>query len=625
MLPLISCLLALCPLAVLAGPAPELQKRSITCLKIGDNATATWKNAAGQTCTFTGVVGSNFGTNPAGTGDYSCNGRCGAGCSGSSLGNAYTQDCFSHDMCSFFNNASGGESDPNCGAAFKDAVDDTAFGTLRGCGESNPNPPNPQGVGGQIVMSWMFRMYKFADSERANSEKSQFFKVGWAKVMDDSGPGAHDRRGREEHRRLDLWYLGSSTGTCPDWKPPMTPSKDDVYMCLPKKNHCSLSQHRPKVAQTTRAHIAAVELIQEAASLADYSVSELIPPSYFPKMAGESTGTRPKVLLLGTIDHADEAWSKLSAKADIVTPTSTDRASFLAECASGAFAGVVAAYRTFVSGRTTGRIDAELLAALPPTLRFICHNGAGYDQIDVAACTAAGVRVSNTPSAVDDATADAGIFLMLGALRNFGPGMQSCRNGEWIGKPAPALGHDPRGKVLGILGMGGIGRNMAKKAAVFGMKIRYYNRTRLSAELEADCGAEYVDFDTLLATSDVLSLNLPLNPKTRHTISHAEFAKMKTGVVVVNTARGAVMDEAALVAALDSGRVASAGLDVYEEEPKVHPGLLANHRCLLVPHMGTYTEETQTKMEEVAISNIVAALEKGQLVTGVPEQSGLTF
>ncbi|KAI7930696.1 glyoxylate reductase [Pyricularia oryzae] len=481
MLPLISCLLALCPLAVLAGPAPELQKRSITCLKIGDNATATWKNAAGQTCTFTGVVGSNFGTNPAGTGDYSCNGRCGAGCSGSSLGNAYTQDCFSHDMCSFFNNASGGESANN-----------------------------------------------------------------------------------------------------------------------PRTHRC-------------------------AASLADYSVSELIPPSYFPKMAGESTGTRPKVLLLGTIDHADEAWSKLSAKADIVTPTSTDRASFLAECASGAFAGVVAAYRTFVSGRTTGRIDAELLAALPPTLRFICHNGAGYDQIDVAACTAAGVRVSNTPSAVDDATADAGIFLMLGALRNFGPGMQSCRNGEWIGKPAPALGHDPRGKVLGILGMGGIGRNMAKKAAVFGMKIRYYNRTRLSAELEADCGAEYVDFDTLLVTSDVLSLNLPLNPKTRHTISHAEFAKMKTGVVVVNTARGAVMDEAALVAALDSGRVASAGLDVYEEEPKVHPGLLANHRCLLVPHMGTYTEETQTKMEEVAISNVVAALEKGQLVTGVPEQSGLTF
>ncbi|KAI6380286.1 hypothetical protein MCOR25_001713 [Pyricularia grisea] len=342
-------------------------------------------------------------------------------------------------------------------------------------------------------------------------------------------------------------------------------------------------------------------------------------------MAGESTGARPKVLLLGTIDHAEEAWANLSAKADIVTPTSTDRASFLAECASGAFAGVVAAYRTFVSGRTTGRIDAELLAALPKTLRFVCHNGAGYDQIDVAACTAAGVRVSNTPSAVDDATADAAIFLVLGALRNFGPGMRSCRAGEWIGNPAPALGHDPRGKVLGILGMGGIGRNMAKKAAVFGMKIRYYNRTRLSAELEAECGAEYVDFDTLLATSDVLSLNLPLNPKTRHTISHAEFAKMKPGVVVVNTARGAVMDEAALVAALDSGRVASAGLDVYEEEPKVHPGLLANHRCLLVPHMGTYTEETQTKMEEVAISNVVAAIEQGQLVTGVPEQSGLTF
>ncbi|TLS29936.1 hypothetical protein PpBr36_03526 [Pyricularia pennisetigena] len=482
MLPLVSCLLALWPLAALAGPSLELQKRSVTCLKPGDTATATWTNSAGQTCTFTGIVGSNFGANPAGSGDYSCNGRCGAGCSGTSLGNAYTQDCFSHDMCSFFNNASGGASDPNCGAAFDAAIDDTAFGTLRGCGQSNPNPPN--------------------DVSK--------------------------------------------------------PTTQPIYPQPP----------------TTSAH---------------------------------------------------EAWANLSAKADIVTPISTDRASFLAECASGAFAGVVAAYRTFDSGRVTGRVDAELLEALPDTLRFVCHNGAGYDQVDVAACTAAGVRVSNTPSAVDDATADAGIFLMLGALRNFGPGMRSCRAGEWLGTPAPALGRDPRGKVLGVLGMGGIGRNMARKAAVFGMKIRYHNRTRLSAELEADCGAEYVDFDTLLATSDVLSLNLPLNPKTRHTISHAEFAKMKPGVVVVNTARGAVMDEAALVAALDSGRVASAGLDVYEEEPKVHPGLLANHRCILVPHMGTYTEETQTKMEEVAISNVVAAVEKGQLVTGVPEQSGVTL
>lgn len=137
--------------------------------------------------------------------------------------------------------------------------------------------------------------------------------------------------------------------------------------------------------------------------------------------------------------------------------------------------------------------------------------GAGYDQIDIPACTARSILVSNTPSAVDDATADINIFLLLGALRNLPGSMAALREGKWRGSPPPALGHDPQGKVLGILGMGGIGRNVSRKAAVFGMRVRYHNRTRLPEEVERECGAEYVDFDTLLAESDVLSLNLPLN------------------------------------------------------------------------------------------------------------------
>lgn len=159
---------------------------------------------------------------------------------------------------------------------------------------------------------------------------------------------------------------------------------------------------------------------------------------------------------------------------------------------------------------------------------------------------------------------------------------------------------------------------MAVKAITLGMKIQYYSRNRLSpAQEKASGNAKYVSFDELLATSDVLSLNLPLNPKTHHIISHAEFAKMKDGIVIVNTARGAVMDEAALVDALDSGKVASAGLDVYEDEPTIHPGLIKNENVLLVPHLGTHTFETQKAMEVLVINNIRAAITKGELLTPV--------
>ncbi|KAH8196005.1 hypothetical protein TruAng_009843 [Truncatella angustata] len=323
--------------------------------------------------------------------------------------------------------------------------------------------------------------------------------------------------------------------------------------------------------------------------------------------------SKPKVLLLGIIEHI----------ADLITPASKDRASFIAECRSGSLDGTTVAYRTFDSSSVTGPVDAELVSALPSSLRYICHNGAGYDSIDVPSCTARGIRVSNAPKAVDDSTADLGIWLVLGALRNLNTSLLSLRKGQWRGRPAPALGHDPQGKVLGILGMGGIGRNMARKAAVFGMTVLYHNRTRLGEEMEREVGVEYRGFEELLRECDVLSLNLPLNNATRHTISTPQFEMMKPGVVIVNTARGAVIDEAALVAALDSGRVGSAGLDVFENEPEVHPGLLTNERVLIVPHMGTYSVETQTKMEEWTISNVRMALEQGKLKSIVPEQKDL--
>jgi len=330
---------------------------------------------------------------------------------------------------------------------------------------------------------------------------------------------------------------------------------------------------------------------------------------------------KPKVLLLGEIEHAHEQWNALSDIAELVEPKAKTREDFIEECSSGSFEDVVAAYRTFASVSMTGLVDNELLDSLPKSLKYICHVGAGYDQIDVQACTEHGVRVSNVPTAVDDATADAAMFLILGALRGFNISMLAARQGKWRGSPAPPLGHDPQGKVLGILGMGGIGRNLMKKVAAFGMSTQYYNRTKLSEELSG--GAKYVGFDELLATSDVLSLNLPLNKHTQHIISSTEFAKMKVGIVVVNTARGAVIDEAALVAALDSGKVWSCGLDVFEDEPTIHPGLLSNPHVMLLPHMGTWTVETQTKMEVWCIENVRSALEKGKLMSPVAEQKDI--
>jgi len=271
---------------------------------------------------------------------------------------------------------------------------------------------------------------------------------------------------------------------------------------------------------------------------------------------------------------AKEEWEALSSVAQLIEVKSTNPADFKKEAESGAFEGVVAAYRAFTSMTITGLIDAELLKLMPKSFKFLCQNGAGYDPINVHDCTEAGVRVCNVPEIADDATADTCLFLILGALRMFNPVMAALREGKFKG-PSPKIGHDPRGKVLGILGMGGIGRNVMKKAEGFGMTIQYYNRNPLSDELSG--GAKYVSFDELLATSDVLSLNLPLNvsllrvqaartefeqKNTRHIISTAEFAKMKKDIVIVNTARGAVMDEAALVKALDEGKVRSCGLDV---------------------------------------------------------------
>lgn len=206
---------------------------------------------------------------------------------------------------------------------------------------------------------------------------------------------------------------------------------------------------------------------------------------------------------------------------------------------------------------------------------------------------------------------------MLGALRRVTIPFTAVRKGEWRGKSF-GLGHDPKRKTLGILGMGGIGQAVAARARPFGMSIQYHNRNRLPEDQEH--GAKYVSFEELLRTSDVLSLNLALNANTRHIISKPQFDMMKDGIVIVNTARGPIIDEAALVDALNSGKVFSAGLDVFEEEPKIHPGLLENQNAVIVPHIGTATWETQKDMELLVLDNLKSAIEGKGLITPIPEQ-----
>lgn len=214
-----------------------------------------------------------------------------------------------------------------------------------------------------------------------------------------------------------------------------------------------------------------------------------------------------------------------------------------------------------------------------------------------------------------NATADLTLFLLLGAIRQLNPSLTSLRNGNF--KKGLDFGRDPESKTLGILGMGRIGRAVKRRAEPFGLRVVYHNRKLLSAELAAGC--PYVSFDELLEKSDIISVHVPLSAATRHLIGAAEIARMKPGVVIVNTARGAIIDEAAMAAALDEGHIAAVGLDVYEKEPVVHEKLVKNERALLVPHLGTHTVETLAKMESLAMENARRGVCGEELLTIVPE------
>ncbi len=256
-------------------------------------------------------------------------------------------------------------------------------------------------------------------------------------------------------------------------------------------------------------------------------------------------------------------------------------------------------------------IDAAVLDG-NRRLKVVANLGVGYNNLDIPALTKAGVLACNTPEVLDESVADYAWALMLAAARRVGAAERWLRAGRWHGMRFDDwLGVDVHGKTLGILGMGRIGQAIARRAAGFGMPVIYHNRHRLSAAIEQDCKARYVEKHALLAESDHLILVLPYTPENRHTIGTAELAMMKPHAVLVNIARGGLVDDAALAAALREGRLAAAGLDVFEGEPAVHPDLIALDNAVLSPHIGSATEATRRVMATLAADNVMAALGHG--------------
>jgi len=255
------------------------------------------------------------------------------------------------------------------------------------------------------------------------------------------------------------------------------------------------------------------------------------------------------------------------------------------------------------------RIDDGFLDAAGEQLAVVANVAVGYDNVDLAACARRGVVVTNTPGVLTDATADLAIALVLMATRRLGEGERLVRSGTpWSWHMFFQLGTGIQGKTLGIVGLGQIGRATARRARALGMRIVYSGRRRADAETEAQLEAVHLSLDELLATADVVSLHCPLTPETRHLVDASALTRMKPAAFLINTTRGPVVDEAALVDALRDGVIAGAGLDVYEHEPAVHPGLLELENIVLLPHLGSATVETRTAMAVLAARNVVAVL-----------------
>jgi len=330
---------------------------------------------------------------------------------------------------------------------------------------------------------------------------------------------------------------------------------------------------------------------------------------------------QPRILICGNLVWAhEEARQFFDGLADLVVMDSPNRADFLVGLKSGGkYDQIAGIYRHNTSADRIGVFDEEIIDALAETgtVKWIAHNGAGYDQIDVLRCANKGISVSNTPGAVDDATATTALYLVISCLRNYAWAEQSLRQGTFKSGLDPGRAHDVTGRTLGILGLGGIGLRLAHLVHAFPMRVVYYSRNK-SANAPEWC--EYIDsLEGLCRESDVLSLHVPLRNETVHLVGEKEIRTMKKGSIIVNTARGKVIDEEAMIRALEDGHLSSVGLDVYPNEPLVNPRLLEFPQNVLLPHMGTENQDSQRHMEVRALTNLRDFLRDGQGNDLIPE------
>jgi lactate dehydrogenase-like 2-hydroxyacid dehydrogenase len=312
---------------------------------------------------------------------------------------------------------------------------------------------------------------------------------------------------------------------------------------------------------------------------------------------------KPKVLV--TREVFDETLEFLGQHCE-VTSNQPDRPMSAAELAA-ALADKQGALTVL-----TDRIDETLLARCLQ-LKAVCNIAVGFNNFDLKAMSARGVLATNTPGVLDAATADFTWALILATARRLTEAEAWLRAGEWTGwKLKQFLGMDVQGATLGVIGMGRIGQAVAKRARGFNMPVLYYNRTRLAPALERECNARHATLDELLAQSDIVTLHTPYNAASHHLIGAAQLAKMKQNAILIHAARGGVVDDAALIAALGNGTIAAAGLDVFENEPKFNPEFLTLRNVVLAPHIASATTSTRRSMAMLAAKNLVAALTGGR-------------